>query len=254
AALVDALDGHRDARHGQRAGGPPRDRAGRVLPRKRARRRDRGAALRFSRGGGRPCHGVQLDRDRVRRHVDHLAADRAPLRALKRSYHLRGAVLDEVDAARRAELKNDVDLGARVPRRSVEYAERQVVLAIDGEGLKWMRDGLPDIGAVHQPGPVRVNPGRRVTLEVRREENRAADATLWRRGWPRHEVAIKIDLERVGVPVDVDLLERRTGLGRKTRRRSARAAGAAAGGDQHDERDEQPHAYLTLGCSGRFPE
>ena len=50
-----------------RAGGTARDRARRVLPRERARRRDRGPPVRLSRRSGRHRERVQLDRDGVRR-------------------------------------------------------------------------------------------------------------------------------------------------------------------------------------------
>ena len=60
-------------------------------------------------------------------------------------------MLDEVGAARRAELKDDVDLRAGIPRRSVADAQREVVLAIDGERLERLRDRLPDLGAIHEP-------------------------------------------------------------------------------------------------------
>jgi len=93
------------------------------------------------------------------------------------------------------------------------------MLAIDRERLKRLRDGLPDIGPVHEPRLVCAYSRRGIALGVRGQEDRAAHPAFWRRSGSRHEVAIEVDLERIGVAVDVDLLQCPAGLRRKRRRR-----------------------------------
>ena len=92
-----------------------------------------------------------------------------------------------------------------------------MMLAVDRERLKRVREGLPYIGAVHQPRPLRTHPSRRVALGIGSQEDRATHPTLRGRSRPRHEVAIEVSLERVRVPIDVDLLEGAARLRREGR-------------------------------------
>src|SRR2546425_12605585 len=83
-----------------------------------------------------------------------------------------------------------------------------MMVTIDRECLKRLRNGLPNLGALHQPGVVRPHASRRVALGPRRQKNRAANAALRGGSGTRHEVAVEIYLQRVRVAVDIDLLER----------------------------------------------
>src|SRR5207237_3429721 len=114
--------------------------------------------------------------------------------------------------------EHDIDLGAGVPDRSVADAQREMIHAVRGEGLKRLRHGLPDLTAADKPGLPGAETLWRVAREVRAQKDRAADPAPHGRRRARHEIARQIRLERVRESIKGDAVGCGTRVGRYRRR------------------------------------